>query len=172
MYAYLDYRFSGRVKDYMKEEFLLLDIPVKYEVTTNELRFPFNDERLAKNTYYTPQLIRDEFYTRDKQQHYSEACIRENQQAMLSDIAASFRKYGTRFRIIINPLYNQEKLNPADLAYLEQLFGKEQVFDYSGINPITDDYRNYYEKSHYRPEVADAIMKFMYTGVRDAETWR
>ena len=68
----------------------------------------------------------------------------------------------TNYRIIISPLYNQIKLNNQDLDYLKQLFGKDNVFDFSGINKFTKDYNNYYESSHYRPHIAREIMQLIY----------
>ena len=36
------------------------------------------------------------------------------------------------------------KLNESDLIYLKDTFGEDNVFDFSGINEFTNDYRNYY----------------------------
>jgi hypothetical protein len=53
-------------------------------------------------------------------------------------------------------------MNVNDLRYLTNLFGKENVYDFSGINEYTESIYNYYENSHYRPYVADEIMKKLY----------
>ena len=69
--------------------------------------------------------------------------------------------------------YDEQKkyINGADVNDLIIIFsytgnyfleGKQNVFDFSGINFITNDYHNYYENSHYRPHVADYIMKEIY----------
>ena len=54
------------------------------------------------------------------------------------------------------------KLNESDLIYLKDTFGEDNVFDFSGINEFTNDYRNYYEISHYRPHVARKILEIVY----------
>ena len=56
------------------------------------------------------------------------------------------------------------KINPADKAYLDSLFGANHVFDYSGINDITQSKFNYYERSHYLPRIATRIIREVYTG--------
>jgi hypothetical protein len=81
---------------------------------------------------------------------------------MLLEIADIFKKNKTNYKLVINPLYDQVKLNQQDLDILIKLFGKENVHDFSGINFITNDYHNYYENPHYRPHIADYIMGEIY----------
>lgn len=59
-------------------------------------------------------------------------------------------------------MYDQLKINEEDLEYLKTLFGDVNVFDFSGINKFTNDYKNYYEASHYRPHVTKEIMEKIY----------
>ena len=65
---------------------------------------------------------------------------------------------------MISPLYDQVKFNPEDLSVLQEVFGHNQVFDFSGVNEFTTSKYNYYETSHYRPHVANEIMKKVYAG--------
>lgn len=161
--AYFDFKLSGRVKEYMKRDFILDDRPFTYDYVTNEMRQDFFEEMIKKNPqdYYGPRKA--VFYDRDTAtQKIAEAMIEKPQETLLNTIAAVFKKDRTCYRVVISPLYDQQKLNPADLLFLQQLFGKENVFDFSGINAFTNNVQNYYETSHYRPHVADAIMKDIY----------
>ncbi len=81
---------------------------------------------------------------------------------MLNEIIDVFRKQKTEYKIIISPAYDQLKLAPQDKIQLENIFGKENVYDFAGINPITNNYRNYYEHSHYRPHVTKHILSEIY----------
>jgi hypothetical protein len=63
----------------------------------------------------------------------------------------------------VSPLYDQLKLNPQDKEKLDSIFGKHNVFDFSGINEFTKDSLNYYEASHYRPHVAKRLLEIIYT---------
>ena len=159
--AYIDFIFSGKVKPYMKENFLIDDRPKVYNRTTNEIRFETFEELISKGKYYTEER-KKVFYQRDTIQEYSPVAIAENQKILLRDIFDIFRKNKTNYRIVISPLYNQIKINKQDLDYLNQLFGRDNVFDFSGINKFTKDYTNYYESSHYRPHIAREIMKLIY----------
>ena len=161
--AYLDFKLSGNIKPYMKTGFLIDDRPTEYDIITNEIRFEMFETLISEGKYYTEERKKI-FYQRDTIQKYSPAAIAEKQKIILKDIFNIFSKYGTNYRIIINPLYQQIKLNKQDLDYLNQLFGRKYVFDFSGINKFTSDYNNYYEIAHYRPHVAREIMKLIYEG--------
>ncbi len=161
LYAYMDSKISGQFKPYMKKGGLLIDHLITYDAISNEIRSDHYEELIKANNYYTPKRL-SVFYKRDTVLKYSSVVIKENQEILLNSIYRIFKKHGTHYRVIINPLYNQKKLNKADLNYLTSLFGEGNVFDYSGINAFTKDYHNYYEASHYRPVVANAILKDIY----------
>lgn len=159
--AYTDFKITGEVKPYMTKRLLIEDSPYTYDPLTNEIRHGEYERMIENGTYYTPERL-SVFYEREPGQRYSPPAIGDSQKKILSEIAAVFKRNNTIVKIVINPLYNQEKLNTSDLEYLKQKFGSGNVFDYSGINHITSDYRNYYEASHYRPHIANAIMKEIY----------
>lgn len=162
LYAYLDFKISDSIKPYMKKNALLDDRPRNYDVATNELRFAYFEDLINKKKYYTPEKLAL-FYDRDTTiQQISPVSILENQKKMLKNIQKITKKHGSNIKIIISPLYNQLKLNEKDLTYLKNLFGNENVYDFSGINNFTKDYKNYYETSHYRPHVAKALMEIVY----------
>ncbi len=162
LYAFLDFKISGYIKPYMKQNYLLDDRPRNYDVLTNELRFDYFEDMIRTNNYYTSERL-SVFFNRDTTiQKFSPECIFENQKSMLKNILSITKKHNTSIKIVINPLYDQLKLNEEDLKYLINLFGENNVFDFSGINKFTNDYRNYYETSHYRPHVAREILEIIY----------
>ena len=162
MIAYFDYRLSGKVKEYMVKSFLLDDKPLHYDLKTNEVSYPYFEKLIDMGEYYTAER-RAVFYDRNStEQWYSPPAIMDEQKQMLQEINTVFKKHRTNFKIIVNPLYNQQKLNEHDLSYLNSLFGKERVFDFSGINDFTNDFHNYYEESHYRPHIARKVLEIIY----------
>lgn len=162
LYAFLDFKISGYIKPYMKRNNLLDDRLKKYDAATNEIRYDYFEDLIRANKYYTIERL-SVFYKRDTtSQKYSPQCIFENQKRMLENINSITKKHNTSIKIVINPLYDQLQLNNDDLKYLRNLFGTENVFDFSGINKFTNDYRNYYESSHYRPHVATNILEIIY----------
>jgi hypothetical protein len=147
----------------MKKGYLLDDRQKNYNSKTNELRFDYFENLIAKGKYYTPERL-SVFYDRDTTtQKFSQECIKENQKIILENIYSITQKHNSQLKIIISPLYDQIKINKSDLKYLKTLFGEQNVFDFSGINRFTKDYKNYYESSHYRPHVAKEIMEIIYS---------
>jgi len=167
--AYTDLSVSKRIKNYMVADCLLDDRPTEYNAAANEIKLA-EFERIIKNNptdYYLPR--KDVFYERSAVQIYSPMAIRSEQDRMLREIKNIFMKNKTDYRIIVNPLYDQTKLNSSDLAYLIKVFGSDNVFDFSGINDITKNRYNYYEASHYRPHVARLILSDIYRNITQRE---
>lgn len=163
--ALLDFKVSGRIKDYMTKDFLLDDRPFDYDYVTNEVQLSYYENMIRKDTaaYYSSR--QQLFYPRDTSvQKFYAPVIKDPQMALLRTIKKIMEADSTHYKIVINPLYDQKKLAPADLRILNELFGENNVFDFSGINAITRSRYNYYEASHYRPFISDSIMKIIYTG--------
>jgi hypothetical protein len=163
--TFFDFNF---LKSYLLFRFLDIksilidDRPIDYNIENNELKFLYYENMINKNPddYYLPR--KSVFFKRDSIQQYSPVVIKRKQEVMLTEISNILRKNNTSYKIIINPLYDQKKLNIEDLSILNALFGKENVFDFSGINQITNNLYNYYETSHYRPHVAKKIIDEIY----------
>jgi hypothetical protein len=163
--ALIDFKLTGKVKDYMRKDFLLDDRPFYYDYVTNEVRMDYFEDLIKKDTgaYYGPR--NGIFFTRDMSvQKVYDPVIHPKQLALLDTIKRILQDHQTNYKIVISPLYDQKKLNPADLQILQEVFGKENVFDFSGINDFTRTKYNYYETSHYRPFIADEIMRKVYSG--------
>jgi hypothetical protein len=161
--ALLDFKMSGKIKDYMKKEFLLDERPFQYDKVTNEIRLAYYEEMIKKDPaqYYVPRDYI--FVPRDTiTQTVSPPVIKALQMDLLDTIRRIFKENQADVKVVVSPLYDQKKINPADLHILQSVFGEKNVFDFSGINAITRDKYNYYEISHYRPHVADQIMSIVY----------
>lgn len=117
-------------------------------------------------TYYyssiSPVIYKNPCYPRDSIEQIGEPVITEKGVELLSQIHQLFVNGNTNYKIVVSPLYNQRKLNPADKSVLDGIFGAENVYDYSGINKYTADSLNYFESSHYRPRVAAQILEEIY----------
>lgn len=160
LYALTDYVISGKSKPYMSSNFLLDFFSGSYDVTTNEIRETDLETKISEGTFYTPEKMG--IFEGKQTPKIHPAVIGEIQREMLYEIKSIFDNHQTDYKIIISPLYSQIGLHGDDLAILEHIFGKEHVSDFSGVNEITADYRNYYEDSHYRPHVSRYIMEKIY----------
>lgn len=162
--ALIDFKWSGKIKEYMTKDFLLDDRPFDYDCVTNEVRLDYYEEMIEKDTgaYYSPRA--NLFYWRDpKVQIISAPVIGKMQLVELNTIKKVLDENQTKYKIIISPLYDQKKLNPQDLMIIKSIFGEAAVTDFSGINEFTQSRYHYYEPSHYRPFIADSLMKIIYS---------
>jgi hypothetical protein len=160
LYAFLNYKITGKVKDNMRDNLLPDDETFDYNQTTNEIRLLDAEQKIRKAIYYTSKKLYE--FHRMPGNLVCEPVIKDSQRRMLEKIKNIFTKHHTNYRIVISPQYDQIKFNPEDLRYLEDLFGKDFVFDFSGRNTLTENYKNYYDKFHYRPQVARQIMEIIY----------
>ena len=106
----------------------------------------------------------DRFPPRPIKPKMSKPKIQEKECNMLREIRLIFQKHGTDYRIIINPLYDQIEFNGYDLKQLHKIFGEKNVYDFSGVNELTGDIRNYYDTSHYKPGTGEKILRQIYNG--------
>ncbi len=133
-----------------------------YEVESNEVIFQKYEHLITSNpdAFYLPR--KKIFRRKDNLLHYSKPSIVERQKILFYNISRIATKNHTNIRIVISPLYNQKKLDSTDVQFLDSLFGKDKVWDFSGINEFTNDIHNYYERSHYRPTLAARLMDSIY----------
>jgi hypothetical protein len=160
--AYLSYLTSGRIDEKVSKERILDTMEIDYDAYFNEIRFRQIEAMIATNqqSYYSEK--KNLFYERSTMLRYADQVIDAARLSMLSEICVTLRKHRCRYKIIISPLYNQKKINPDDFRLLQNIFGADNVYDFSGINNFTQSHTNYYETSHYRPHVAREILKTIY----------
>ena len=152
---------TGERKPYM-EQYGIRENIWELELKTNQLSHAHADSIIANNDEEYYQYQKAMFYERDSVQAFAPKRIDSSQRELLSNINTIIAQNNINVKVIISPLYDQLKLDEADLKYLEDVFGKSNVFDFSGQNKFTNDYKNYYEISHYRPVVAKEMMDIIY----------
>lgn len=137
----------------------------RYVKFTNEERWWWVEfeAAIARNRDSFYQHKSAKLYHRDSIQKFYDPTIKQEQIAMLMNIKKILYEDQCKYKIIISPLYNQLKINPKDRIILDSIFGAKNVYDYSGINTITENVYNYYEDSHYRTHVATQILNDIYT---------
>jgi hypothetical protein len=160
--AYLDYKITGRLRPYMFRGRILSNILINYDGRLNEVSFKAFDDSIMnhREAYYSNK--KEIFFDRDAREVFSKPVIHSPQLAQLECIRDILKKNATKYKIVISPLYDQKRISPHDLNILQQCFGVDNVYDFSGINKYTADKTNYYESSHYRPPVAADILRQIY----------
>ena len=160
--AYIDYKIHKNFKPYMISYLTDPKRSMGYNPANNELDTDKTEEKISNGIYYNAETIKG-FKNAQFPGKVSNFALNQERKEMLREIKSIFDTQKTDYRIVISPLYDQVKTNPADLQYLYDVFGEDFVFDFSGPNKWNSDYHNYYEPSHYRPCVANELMRIVYT---------
>lgn len=160
--AYFDYSIFKTYRDYM--EYLIINS--KHEFIVNEKNCDIWlgwDREIESDSleYYSRLIDKGVFYERPII-GMSESIVTPDEKKQLENIKSIFDKHNTKYKIIISPLYDQIPFEEARLVLLEQIFGKENIYNFSGENKFTENIYNFYETSHYRPHIADEILDFIY----------
>ncbi|MCD6062504.1 MAG: hypothetical protein K0R82_415 [Flavipsychrobacter sp.] len=160
---YLYFVFSGSLP---KDAFYIDDFYKTYDSVTNEIKTPLALQQYLEtkaDSYY----VAKPFYERDQEVKYHPRAVTKPEQIqMLESIRDILKKNNTNYKIVINPLYDQRKIDTNDLSLLCSLFNKKNVFDFSGQNDLTQTKFNYIDFSHYKPCVAAEIMDRIYADDR------
>lgn len=161
--TYIDFSLTHEVKPYMVEKGILDTVPHgDYDISTNEcgttLPLPYSYD--TDTTFYTLQK-RAIFYARPKEPQFSAPCLQERNKVLLKEMKEILERNHTNYQFVINPTYDQKKLAPEDMKFLQELFGSH-LYDFSGRNLLSEDYRNFGDLSHFRQHVAAEVMRIMY----------
>ena len=82
----------------------------------------------------------------------------------LVHIKVVFDKHHTDYRIVISPAYcyTNPRINEKDLKILQDIFGTNRVFNYSGKNSLTEDCFNFSDPDHFGQSVGWQIIEDIY----------
>ncbi|MDL2215309.1 hypothetical protein LJC00_03880 [Dysgonomonas sp. OttesenSCG-928-M03] len=126
---------------------------------TNDLRRDDLEYTIKHNPHFFEGST---FYSRPDSVTIREKQITRSVCLKLECIADILKKQHADYKVIIGPIYSQEKYNPEDIKILKNIFGQDNIYDFSGKNVFTEDKHYYYENFHYRPMVGDSIMNYIY----------
>lgn len=153
-------KITGAFTDPMKDYLVQRKNINEYDPITNEEQHLSVDSLIRAGSYYKEKKIKE--FSGEQHPSVSPPVLTEEAKGRLQEIHDILVKQKTSYRIVISPLYDQIRLNPADEKVLSDIFGQGNIFNFSGVNKWTRDYHNYYETSHYRPNVAAEIMDSIY----------
>ncbi len=166
IFSNLVYKLTGKHYAFM-DKYLNKVGPYKssYDNFTGDVWYGADSEIKADSLLYYSKRNSEGIFKREKNTGISKSksLIKAPQEKYLRDLQSIIKTNKINIKIIISPLFSQRKLNDEDKNILKNIFGKENIFDFSGQNHITENISNYYEASHYRPHVANQIMDSIYS---------
>ena len=91
-------------------------------------------------------------------QQYMKRVLADRHIEMLEEIHTILIKNKSKYYIIIAPLSDGRKIHYRDELVITRIFGKENVFDFSGNTAITRDPKYWDPTDHFRHVVGDIIL--------------
>jgi hypothetical protein len=161
---YIDYKITGKIKAYMKNNFAIHPGEIAINERANEYYYQKYDKAIQEDSVKFYADKKEKFYHRDTIHPIVllYPIIREKQVTLLKEMKEIFDKNKTNYHIVISPMYDQVAFNKTDLQLLQNVFEKNRIHNYSGINEFTQRYTNYYDNFHYKPLVANGIFEEIY----------
>jgi hypothetical protein len=165
VFSNLVFKLTGKHYPFM-DKYLIKDghNKTKYNNFTGDIWYGADAEIKADSLSYYSNLISAGVFSREEKSDTIkyESIIKLQQVKYLTELQHIIKINKINIKIIISPLFSQRKINTNDMNILINIFGKENIFDFSGKNRITENLSNYYEASHYRPHVDNQIMDSIY----------
>jgi len=165
MASYLYYSAFHRNLSFMEEYHFSTSQPIS-DNRTGDLNYLADLEAEKDSKKYFDKLQNEAWTKREKVMDItgndSYEGLDANNIKLLNEIKDIFKRNNSNYKIVINPLYDEKKVAKEDLSIMENIFGKNNIADFSGVNEITEDFRNFYDGIHYRPKVAEKIMNTVY----------
>lgn len=159
LFNFYSYKIIGTYRPFMSG--YIEDGKITYDTITNETNYIDQQTELARNPteYYAKR--KDMF--REKKSEETDVYVRINERHlyMIKEIKRILGKNNTNYKVVISPLFDQVKFNASDLFVLKKEFGN-RLYDFSGRNSFTVNKMNYYEWSHFRPNIGDSIFDRIY----------
>lgn len=171
LFPYLDYKLFHQYRPYMRGVInpygTIRDSITNDAINPRERMIQEEGDKYWEYNQKQFQKSNDRDFRNGK---YREAdqVIMEAQNGVLEEIEQICRKHNTAVKIIISPDFNQISLNPTDVKILKNIFGDENVFDFSGVNEYTNDIHNYYERGHYRPILGRRLLQEIYRPMKQS----
>ena len=158
--ASVDYELFHKKRKYM-HHFIGMK-PGDLDPVTNDW-LPKSEEYILKDSIEYYRNADKIFYKRPATQQEAPPQIDIAARKILLKMKNIFDKHNTRIKIIISPLYDQVRINHKDLDVLREVFGRNNIYDFSGINDITNNVYNYNnDVKHYRKRTANKILTMIY----------
>lgn len=159
--ALIHYKTSNQFYPYMAE---FLDTePYYYDTITNEYYNTGIINELKQDSLNYYEKRKNKFPLRSGEYLEENSKINMEQIQMLNEIKEIFDENKTDYRIVVCPSYDQIAFNKKDLTVIQNIFNKENVFDFSGINEFTGVKSNFYDVTHFKKYVGKELLNVMYS---------
>lgn len=162
LFNFLVYKITGKHYKFMGNTINRSTNFHRLNPETCDLYYYYDEDIKQDSIGYYQKLIARKVFIRKDTAGMEPRVIHTKQRELLNKINDIVAKHKTNIKVVISPVYDQKIFHPEDKHALVGIFSEHSVYDFSGVNSYTSEIKNYYEASHYKPMVANDIMKTIY----------
>ena len=172
LFSYYTRLLTGKHYSFMNE--YVNELKIAYHPSSNHLMLVDAERMIRENPKKYYNKYKQKFYCKKdgkgiliqdiiiaEDETISKNRIDKKMVEMLKEINQILIKHNTKYVIILQPLLEKIKYSKTDYRILNKIFGKH-IYDFTGKNKFTISIDNYYDWSHFRPQVGDEIFKKVY----------
>ncbi len=160
--AYTDFSITNTYRDYMRAYINHSDYKDSVNPKTCDIWYGWDKEIQNDSTAFYENLKQKNVFYNREDLSVPKSVVTAEGINQLKRIKAIFDKHNTAYKIVISPIYDQIPMEREHIVLLETIYGSEHLYNFSGKNNFTEPIYNFYETSHFRPHVANAIMELIY----------
>jgi hypothetical protein len=163
--GFFDYSLFGKYRKYMGGKFLNFKYPNYYDSISSDIYLGLEQDIKHDSIFYyqnlTNKLMKINLDTIKMNLNIKPKNLQETK-IILEEIKLLLVKNKTKYKVIINPNIIKSEINKYYQELLLDIFGNN-LYDFTGNNEFSNDISNFYDLSHYRPKVAQEILRLIYT---------
>lgn len=160
--SYLNWR-AGSLLQFLDFSLIIRKWYYTEDYNTNDMFYTEHELAIKENKEKFFNELSDSYYDKDSlNNQYYPHFIEKEQFGMLKEIKKNLSESGTNYKIVLYPEPNEKAFDKEDVNILNDIFGKENIYNYSGSNEITKNKENYIDNIHVRHIIGDRIMKEIY----------
>jgi len=158
--GYYSFYLTGKENSFTRG--IIQNRGIDIDSVSNQVYLSSWDEQLRKNPKEYYDIRGQLFYQRIGERTESVSRMGLDHIVLLNEIKKILLRHNTNYKVILSPVYDQVRFAIEDKAILQNIFG-DQLYDFTGRNFITESDTNWYEPYHFRPFIADTIMRIIYS---------
>jgi hypothetical protein len=151
----------SEIYKFAKEIFIKPSYNIGFDSISNDWN-KSNKENWKHKPKQDSALNKAKFRERPDVEVMSKELINPEFESLLMKIKLIIDKQESNYKIVITPTYDQLRINKQDLFALQKIFGKQNVYDFSGKNALTEDKFNFKDINHFDDIGGWEIIKEIY----------
>lgn len=158
----VDYSLFSTYRNYMGS--YIEKKKLKRNLITNDQDYQHYEEEIKKDSllFYNKKRLKKFENRQTKTPRVVNFIKNDKQRKLLKKISTIFKKHNTQLKIVLPPSFEEFEMSSSDIFFLQKLFGKNVIFNFTGRNHFTKSIGNFLDESHFRTPIAEQLLAIIY----------